>query len=159
MAKVLSPTVQRSVEDASYDQSLCYNSIKSDASYPRSDGAGGTPMSYLPPGPRWTVWQTIAFARDPFGTVLRYARRYGDPFTLKLPPGPLVLTGTPEGIREIFTAPPQVFASYSAPFLAPLVGEHSVLLLDGAAHRRGRSVIMPPFHGAYLQTYGHVIQH
>ena len=56
-------------------------------------------MASLPPGPRWTVWQTIVFARDPFGTVLRYARRYGDPFTLKLPPGPLVLTGTPEGIQ------------------------------------------------------------
>jgi cytochrome P450 family 110 len=115
-------------------------------------------MSSLPPGPRWTVWQTIAFARDPFGTVLRYARRYGDPFTLKLPPGPLVLTGTPEGIQEIFSAPPQTFASYSTPFLAPLVGEHSVLLLDGAAHKRGRSVLMPPFHGARLQTYGRLIQ-
>ena len=115
-------------------------------------------MSSLPPGPRWTVWQTIAFARDPFGTILRYARHYGDPFTLKLPPGPLVLTGTPEGIQQIFTAPPQMFASYSTPFLAPLVGEHSVLLLDGAAHKRGRSVIMPPFHGARLQTYGRLIQ-
>jgi cytochrome P450 family 110 len=115
-------------------------------------------MSSLPPGPRWTMWQTIAFARDPFGTVLRYARRYGDPFTLKLPPGPLVLTGSPEAIQEIFTAPPQMFASYSAPFLAPLVGEHSVLLSDGAAHRRGRSVIMPPFHGTHLQSYGRVIQ-
>ena len=115
-------------------------------------------MSYLPPGPQWTVWQTIAFARDPFGTVLRYARRYGDPFTLKLPPGPLVLTGTPEGIREIFTAPAQTFASYSTPFLAPLVGEHSVLLLDGAAHKRERTLLLPPFHGARLQTYGQLIQ-
>jgi cytochrome P450 len=104
------------------------------------------------------VWQTIVFARDPFGTMLRYAWRYGDPFTLKLPPGPLVLTGTPEGIQEIFTAPPHMFASYSAPFLAPLFGEHSVLLLDGAAHKRGRAVLMPPFHGARLQAYGRLIQ-
>ena len=115
-------------------------------------------MASLPPGPRWTVWQTIVFARDPFGTVLKYARRYGDPFTLKLPPGPLVLTGTPEGIQQIFTAPPHMFASYSTPFLAPLVGEHSVLLLDGAAHKRGRAVLMPPFHGAHLQAYGRLIQ-
>jgi cytochrome P450 len=51
-----------------------------------------------------------------------------------------------------------MFTSYSAPFLAPLVGEHSVLLLDGPAHKRGRSVIMPPFHGARLQSYGQLIQ-
>src|SRR5919106_1990958 len=121
MAKVLSPTVQRSVEDASYDQSLCYNSIKSDASYPRSDGAGGTPMSYLPPGPRWTVWQTIAFARDPFGTVLRYARRYGDPFTLKLPPahscspGPLRASGRslPPRLRHLLATAPHSWRRWS----------------------------------------------
>jgi cytochrome P450 family 110 len=115
-------------------------------------------MARLPPGPRGTLWPTVVFARDPFGTVLKYARRYGDPFTLKLPPGPLVLTGTPEGIQEIFTAPPHTFASYSAPFLAPLVGEHSVLLSDGAAHKRERTLLMPPFHGARLQTYGRLIQ-
>ena len=69
-----------------------------------------------------------------------------------------MLTGTPEGIQEIFTAPPHMFASYSAPFLAPLFGEHSVLLLDGAAHKRGRAVLMPPFHGARLQAYGRLIQ-
>jgi cytochrome P450 len=115
-------------------------------------------MSCLPPGPRWTAWQTIAFARDPFGAVQRYARRYGDPFTLKLPTGPHVLTGTPEGIREIFTAPPQTFTSNSTPFLAPLVGDHSVLLLDGAAHRRERTVLLSPFHGARLQAYGALIQ-
>jgi cytochrome P450 len=89
-------------------------------------------MARLPPGPRGTLWPTVVFARDPFGTVLKYMRRYGDPFTLKLPPGPLVLTGTPEGIQEIFTASPQMFTSYSAPFLAPLLGEQSVVLLDGA---------------------------
>jgi hypothetical protein len=55
--------------------------------------------------------QTLAFARDPCGTLQRYARRYGDPFTLTLFTGPLVLTGTPEGIQEIFTAPPQTFTS------------------------------------------------
>lgn len=115
-------------------------------------------MSCLPPGPRCTAWQTIAFARDPFGTLHRYARRYGDPFTLKLPMGPHVLTGTPEGIREIFTAPPQTFASNSTSFLSPLVGDHSVLLLDGAAHKRERALLLPPFHGARLQAYSRLIQ-
>ena len=114
-------------------------------------------MASLPPGPRWTVWQTIVLpkTRRNHLEVCSPLRRsvYG-----QAPPGPLVLTGTPEGIQEIFTAPPHMFASYSAPFLAPLFGEHSVLLLDGAAHKRGRAVLMPPFHGAHLQAYGRLIQ-
>ena len=115
-------------------------------------------MSRLPPGPRSVLLQTLAVARDPFGTFRKYARRYGDPFTLTLCTGSIVLTGTPEGIREILTAPPQTFASSSAPFLAPLFGERSVLLLDGAAHARERAVLMPPFHGTRLQAYGRLIQ-
>jgi cytochrome P450 len=89
-------------------------------------------MSSLPPGPRSATLQTVAFARDPFGTLQNHARRYGDPFTLRLFTGPIVLTGSPEGIQEIFTAPPQTFTSNNSPFLAPLAGERSVLMLDGA---------------------------
>jgi cytochrome P450 len=100
----------------------------------------------------------VAFARDPFGTLATYARRYGDPFTLKLFTGPIALMGTPEGIQEIFTAPPQAFTSNSIPFLAPLAGERSVLMLDGAPHRRERTLLMPPFHGARLKAYGPLIQ-
>jgi cytochrome P450 family 110 len=115
-------------------------------------------MSSLPPGPRSATLQTVAFARDPFGTLQNHARRYGDPFTLRLFTGPIVLTGSPEGIQEIFTAPPQTFTSNNSPFLAPLAGERSVLMLDGAPHRRERGLLMPPFHGARMKAYGALIQ-
>jgi hypothetical protein len=55
-----------------------------------------------PPGPRFTVLQTLEYARDPFGTLQKYTGRYGGPFTLRLLTGPIVFTGIPEGIREIF---------------------------------------------------------
>jgi cytochrome P450 family 110 len=115
-------------------------------------------MPNLPPGPRSAMLQTLAFARDPVGTLQKCARRYGDPFTLKLFTGPIVLTGSPDGIQEMFTAPAQIFASNSIPFLAPLTGERSVLMLDGAAHRRERALLMPPFHGACMKAYGSLIQ-
>ncbi|HEX2275643.1 MAG TPA: hypothetical protein VHN13_00770 [Candidatus Tectomicrobia bacterium] len=41
-------------------------------------------MPSLPPGPRSATLQTLAFARDPFGTLQHHARRYGDPFPLGL---------------------------------------------------------------------------
>jgi cytochrome P450 len=115
-------------------------------------------MSNLPLRPRSVTLQTLAFARDPVGTLHTYARRYGDPFTLKLLTSPIVLTGRPEGIQESFTAPPQSFTSNSVPFLAPLTGARSVLMLDGTPHRREGALLMPPFHGARMQAYGALIQ-
>jgi cytochrome P450 family 110 len=115
-------------------------------------------MPTFPPGPRSATLQTLAFARDPVGTLHTYARCYGDPFTLKLFTGPIVLTGRPEGIQEIFTASPQIYASNSITFLAPLTGERSILMLDGAPHRRERALLMPPLHGARMKVYGALIQ-
>jgi cytochrome P450 len=115
-------------------------------------------MASLPPGPRSVMLQTVGFARDPFGALQKYVRRYGDPFTLRLLTGPIVLTGDPEGIQALLTAPAQTFTSNSISFLKPLVGEHSVLLLGGAAHRRARALLMPPFHGARMKMYGRLIQ-
>lgn len=115
-------------------------------------------MLTLPPGPRSAILQTLEYARDPFATLQRAARRYGDPFTLKLLTGPMVVTQTPQGIREIFAAPPETFESNAAAFLAPLLGEHSLLFLDGALHKRERSLIMPAFHGARMKAYGQLIQ-
>src|SRR2546430_17634360 len=112
------------------------------------------PMSRLPPGPRSALLQTFAVARDPFGSFQTYDRRSGDPCTLTLCTGPIVLTGTPEGLREIATAPPQTFASHNTPFLALLCGERSALFLDGAAHSRERAMLMPPFHGQRLPSNG-----
>ena len=113
----------------------------------------------LPPGPREpAAIQMAEWIVRPTALLRRSEARYGDPFTLTLVSGPIVLTGTPEGIQEILTAPPQTFASNNRRFLAPLVGEHSVLLLDGASHRHERGLLLPPFHGARLQAYGALIQ-
>jgi len=70
----------------------------------------------------------------------------------------MVVTQTPQGIREIFAAPPETFESIATSLLAPLVGEHSVLLLDGALHKRERGLIMPAFQGARIKAYGQLIR-
>ena len=69
-------------------------------------------------------------------------RRYGDVFTVRTIPGdrPLVLFTRPEHAREIFAADPAVFqAGRGNAILGPIMGEHSLLLQDGAAHKRARS--------------------
>ena len=41
--------------------------------------------------------------------------------------------------------------------LRPLLGERSVLLLDGPDHMRERKTLLPPFHGERMQAYGETI--
>ncbi|TMA30672.1 MAG: cytochrome P450, partial [Deltaproteobacteria bacterium] len=41
-----------------------------------------------------------------------------------------------------------------APILGPILGRKSVLVLDGARHRRERRLLMPPFHGERMHLYG-----
>lgn len=61
----------------------------------------------------------------------------------KLFTGPIVLTRTPRGVREISTAVPQIFLGNGTPFLTPLTRERSLLLSDGSAHKPDRAMLMP----------------
>jgi cytochrome P450 len=100
----------------------------------------------------------LRYGRDPIGLLHRYARQYGDPFTMSLLGSKWLITGHPEYLREIFTADPDVFESSGERLLLPLVGRHSVLLSSGAVHRRKRKLLLPPFHGARMRTYGELIR-
>ncbi len=83
-------------------------------------------------------------------------RRYGDVFTVRmLPHGqPLVLFTRPEQVKEIFAGDPALFhAGKGNAILGPVMGEHSLLLQDGADHQRARRLLMPAFHGAALRGY------
>lgn len=114
-----------------------------------------TGMNRLPPGPSGGPFTTLSMMRDPYGAAVRWSKRYGDPFSMKLPMrGPLVITGDPEAVRTIFAADPAVFGSAAADSMAPIIGQSSVLVLEGQAHLRARKLLMPPFHGARMRGYG-----
>ncbi len=42
--------------------------------------------------------------------------------------------------------------------LRPVLGHHSVLLLDEAPHMAQRKLLLPPFHGERMQRYGEVMR-
>ena len=111
----------------------------------------------LPPGPRWpALLQSIALLRFRHRFVPWLHRRYGDVFTVNLLPEdrPLVLFTRPEHAREIFAGDPQTFhAGKGNAILGPIMGEHSLLLQDGAEHKRARKLLMPAFNGAALRGY------
>ena len=106
----------------------------------------------LPPGPRWPVLaQSVGLLRFRHQFLPYLHRKYGDAFTVRLIPGgrPLVLFTRPEHAKEIFAGDPEVFhAGKGNAILGPIMGEHSLLLQDGAEHKRARKLLMPAFNGA-----------
>jgi cytochrome P450 family 135 len=116
----------------------------------------------LPPGPRWPVWlQSVGLLRFRHRFVPHMGKKYGDVFTVRVVPGgrPLVLFTRPEHAKEIFAADPATFhAGKANAILGPIMGEHSLLLQDGAEHKRARRLLMPAFSGQALKAYGVLVE-
>src|SRR6187200_3415572 len=101
----------------------------------------------LPPGPRSpSPIQLLHFTRRPLAWFDDCARRFGDPFTARLPGlGTFIMAAAPDLIREIFTGDADLLhAGKGNAMLEPFVGRHSVLLLDGPPHLRQRRLLSPP---------------
>jgi cytochrome P450 len=79
-------------------------------------------------------------------------RRFGDTYTLRVTPiGKLVVVCRPEDVRKVALGHPGTFpvGENNALFM-PLLGERSVIALDGAEHRAERKKMHPPLHGDRL---------
>ena len=114
-----------------------------------------TPYSF-PAGPRGPMpWHAMQFARDAWGFMERAHERHGDTFTMHLPGAKdWVFLTDPEHIKQVYTGDPNVFhAGEGNSILLPLLGRHSVLLLDEAPHMRQRKLLLPPFHGKRMAGY------
>jgi cytochrome P450 len=70
-----------------------------------------------------------------------------------------VLVSDPESIQKVFTGnPDHLRAGEAGAIMRPVVGNESVLLLDGPPHLRQRKLLLPPFHGERMQRYGDVMR-
>jgi cytochrome P450 len=121
-----------------------------------------TARSEAPPGSRApSPVQALRYARDPLGFLIQLQRRHGDIFTLSFPFfGRLVYVADPALVKALFTGSPEQFhaGEANATVLEPAVGPNSVLTLDDAPHMRQRKLLLPPFHGERIQTYGELIR-
>ncbi len=111
----------------------------------------------LPPGPPLPgILQSVGLLRFRHQFIPAMHRRYGDVFSIKiLPEGRrLVVFNRPEHVKEIFAGDPEVFhAGKGNAILGPVMGEHSLLLVDGKQHKRARKLLMPAFNGHALRGY------
>jgi cytochrome P450 family 135 len=115
------------------------------------------PDLVLPDGPAYPrIVQAWLWLKKPLWFLERCSRVYGDVFTTRLPLGiNLVHLADPELAKAVFGGNQDALRAgeANATILEPLVGRHSVLVLDGPEHARQRKLILPAFHGDRMRAW------
>lgn len=86
--------------------------------------------------------------------------RHGDVFPLRTLGEQLLVVGDPELARQVFHAPTDVLRAGEGNrrVLGWLLGEHSLILLDGERHMSHRRMLLPPLHGRRLERHAATIR-
>ncbi|MEO0646219.1 MAG: cytochrome P450 [Cyanobacteria bacterium J06650_10] len=103
--------------------------------------------------------QLIEWITRPYDYLDECAQKYGDAFTMHIFGfDKLVFLSHPQAIKEIFADNGTRFdAGRGQGIVRPLLGDNSLLVLDGDRHKRERKMLMPPFHGARVKSYAEAI--
>ena len=115
----------------------------------------------LPPGPRLPrAVQTAGFMLAGPRFLEACRRRYGNAVTFSTVfDNSFVMLFDPTLVKEVFQGSgEQLHAGEANALLGPVLGERSVLLLDGAEHLRHRRLMLPPFHGRRMQAYAEAMR-
>jgi cytochrome P450 len=115
----------------------------------------------LPPGPRAPAAVNMArLAQRPIESLVGWRERYGDLYTV-----PLIVFGVgvyvcdPEAIRGMLTGDQSdLHAGEANEPLSPVLGQKSVLILDGREHMRQRRLLLPPFQGSAVHGFRETIR-
>ena len=113
-----------------------------------------------PTTPRYLrILRTFRWIFRPLDVLEERVQRYGDTFALGRDTStPLVYISNPKAIQQILTTDPEMFEiGRGNRVLQFLLGENSLILLDGQKHQRQRRLLIPPFHGERMRTYGKLI--
>jgi cytochrome P450 family 110 len=105
--------------------------------------------------------QTLQVIANPIAFLETYSKRYGDAMTIRvlgINSPPVALFSDPEAIKEIFAIPAEQLDYQKATHVfKPLMGERSLIQLEGKKHQRQRQLMLPSFHGDRMKTYGELI--
>ncbi|MBR8840176.1 MAG: cytochrome P450 [Stigonema ocellatum SAG 48.90 = DSM 106950] len=107
--------------------------------------------------------QRFQWVADPVGYMEGAVQQYPDMFTAKIVGfgNTLVFVQHPQTIQKILTNDRKTFAAlgHQNRILRPLLGDYSVIMVEGDRHKQRRQFLMPPFHGERMQAYGQMICH
>jgi cytochrome P450 len=128
----------------------------------RQAGEPPRELGGLPPGPARMprIVQTAGFAFGGTRFLEWCRRRYGPAVLLRtvFDEG-FVMVFEPALVKQVFQGGgAQLHAGEANVLLGPILGERSVLLLDGAEHLRHRRLLLAPFHGERLRAFAEIIR-
>jgi cytochrome P450 len=112
----------------------------------------------LPAGPRFAPLQTYRLMTDPYRYYPAMRAKYGPEFVVPALNGTVLVVTTPEGVKEVFTAPSEAFLTFGTEAVGPVLGRYSVISLWGEPHKKARKLLTPPFHGARMRAYGETMR-
>lgn len=115
----------------------------------------------MPRGPRLPrLLQSVLYLTAGHYVVPHWRRRFGDVFSIHIAPaGHAVVLSDPEHVKAVFAGAADVFhAGEGNAILGPIMGEHSVLLLDEEAHKASRKKVMSAFRGESIKSWGPVVE-
>lgn len=111
-------------------------------------------VGWLPPGPGQPPLMQALRLRNDFPCFSQSCRaRYGRSWTLRLPGcEPAVVTTDREAIRRLLTGDP-LRKQHGHEVLKPLLGVHSLFVLEPPEHLARRRMELPAFHGDRVRGY------
>ena len=102
----------------------------------------------------------LQISRDPAAFFKKQLQLPQDYFYLSMPGLNRVWMATgPEGAKAVLQAPDTVLTSSLPSPLEPLLGQHSLILLQSDNHTRERKRLKPAFQGTCLRSYESLMRH
>jgi cytochrome P450 len=118
-------------------------------------------MNNLPKGLNEAkILQLIKFIRKPIPLFEKCRNIYGKTFTLRLPgQPPYVVVSDPDDLKQVFTANMNKLnaGEINGSVLEPVLGNCSLLTIDGQKHFQHRKLILPHFQGSRMKVYGQIM--
>jgi cytochrome P450 family 135 len=110
----------------------------------------------LPPEPRHSpLSQTLRWSFRPVPFMQECRERYGDAFSVRFMgfERPMVMISDPAAIKALYTERAHGLPPGREVVLTPILGERSVLVIEGADHLAHRKLMLPAFHGERMRSY------
>ncbi len=114
----------------------------------------------LPPEPDYSpLSQTLRWSFRPLPFMQECRERYGDSFSVKFLSfeRPMVMISDPAAIKALYTERAHGLPPGREVVLTPVVGPHSVLVIEGADHLAHRRLMLPAFHGERMLSYEPIV--
>jgi cytochrome P450 len=118
-------------------------------------------VSALPPEPSLPpIAQTVWWLVRPISFMEHCRRRCGDAFGVRFAgfERPTFFLSDPEVLRALYTEHAHTLPPGRSVALRPVMGEQSVLLLEGREHIARRRMMLPQFHGERMRSYESIVR-